>query len=69
MQCIFLSHLSLQIQFFTMHRPSNVDDGSRVRRWLESIGNWAKSKGLRVVFPFIRGLKTPLKRSGEMIGK
>ena len=35
----------------TMHRPSNVDDGSRVRRWLESIGNWAKSKGLRVVFP------------------
>lgn len=35
----------------TMHRPSNVDDVVRIESWLKTIGFWASSKGLKVVFP------------------
>ena len=35
----------------TMHRPSNVDDGSRAVNWIKTIGSWAKSQELEVVFP------------------
>jgi UDP-GlcNAc3NAcA epimerase len=35
----------------TMHRPSNVDDASRVGAWLKSIGSWCAENALRAVFP------------------
>ena len=35
----------------TMHRPSNVDDASRLWAWIEAIGSWAKQHGLLVKFP------------------
>lgn len=35
----------------TMHRPSNVDDGTRAMFWLKKIGEWAQERGLEVVFP------------------
>lgn len=35
----------------TMHRPSNVDEPSRLKAMIEAIGNAARRMGLAVVFP------------------
>lgn len=35
----------------TMHRPSNVDDPGRLKSWILSIGEVAKSKDWDVIFP------------------
>jgi UDP-N-acetylglucosamine 2-epimerase len=35
----------------TMHRPSNVDDHERLMAWMDAVGGWAKSNGIRVRFP------------------
>ena len=35
----------------TLHRPSNVDDQDRLMAWMDAVGGWAKSNGIRVRFP------------------
>lgn len=34
----------------TMHRPSNVDLPERAAKWIETIGGWCVSKGMRAEF-------------------
>ena len=35
----------------TMHRPSNVDDVTRLVSWLQAAGQWAQSQQRRICFP------------------
>ena len=35
----------------TMHRPSNVDDGPRLLKWLDAIQDWLQSRRLEVIWP------------------
>ena len=52
----------------TMHRPSNVDDPERLRALVESIGNAARQRDLRVVFPVHPRTKQALDANGVTLG-
>ena len=49
----------------TMHRPGNVDDGGRLRLWLEAIGTWLKSNDLSCRFPVHPRTKNMLESTWE----
>lgn len=48
----------------TMHRPSNVDDPKRLRAWVDSLAQAARSLGLRIVFPVHPRTQAQLNEAG-----
>lgn len=62
-----LETLGLRDQPFallTMHRPSNVDEASRLTDMMACLGNAARNLGLKIVFPVHPRTEESLKRVG-----